>query len=273
MENQLSLYTPPFKNIKSYFEMVDLAEKYGIKNLETLNILDFSEPNIELAKELRKYADSKGINICCVSVGINLVGEDREENIEKVKKFADIAKVLGSPYLHHTIVFEFENPDNVLPYEDVFFERGILAVREIYDYAEKIGIKTMCEEQGFIFNGSERFNKFLNVVDRDIGVVADLGNIMFVDELAHNFIPELKGRIYHAHVKDFKICKNGTYTTRGGNHLIDCSLGEGDAELEKSCKVLSDMGYTGCISLECMMVDETEEKILLNNIEYLHSIK
>lgn len=51
MQNRLSFYTPPFTNITSYFEMVDLAHKYGIKNLETLNILDFSESNLELAKK------------------------------------------------------------------------------------------------------------------------------------------------------------------------------------------------------------------------------
>jgi sugar phosphate isomerase/epimerase len=88
MEERISFYMPPFTNVTSFFEMVDLAHKYGIKNLETLNILDFQEPDLELAKKLREYADSKGIKFCCVSVGVDLVGENGKENIEKLKKLS-----------------------------------------------------------------------------------------------------------------------------------------------------------------------------------------
>jgi len=269
MQERLSFYTPPFTNITSYFEMVDLACKYGIKYLETLNILDFSEPDLELAKKLREYADSKGVKFCCVSVGIDLVGENGRENIEKVKKFVDVAKILGSPYIHHTIVFEFEDPNNVVKNEEIYFDRGISAVREIYDYAESCGIKSMCEEQGFIVNGKERYLKFLNEVGRDIGVVADVGNIMFVDEKADNFFPLIKDKILHAHVKDFKKVKEGTYKTRGGNQLVDCSLGCGDADVRSALEYLKKIGYSGLISLECMMVDESDEKTLIDNINYV----
>ena len=269
MRDRLSFYTPPFTNVTSYFEMVDLAVKYGIKNLETLNILDFSEPDLELAKKLREYADSKGVKICCVSVGTDLVGEDGEKNIEKVKKFVDVAVILGSPYIHHTIVFEFENPDKVVKNEEIYFKKGVSAVREIYDYAKSRGIKSMCEEQGFIINGKERYLEFLNEVDREIGVLADVGNIMFVDEKADSFFPLVKDKILHAHVKDFKITENGTYRTRGGNELSDCSLGYGDADVKSALGCLKDMGYEGLISLECMMVDESDEKTLIDNINYV----
>lgn len=269
MQNRLAFYTPPFTNVNSYFEMVDLACKYGIKNLETLNILDFSEPNEEVAKKLREYADCRGVKICCVSVGIDLVGDDGEQNIEKVKKFVDIAVILGSPYIHHTIVFEFENPDKVVKNEQVYFNRGVLAVREIYDYAKSRGIKSMCEEQGFIFNGKENFAKFLDTVDRDIGVVADVGNIMFVDEKADLFFPLIKDKILHAHVKDFKIVSDGTYKTRGGNRLVDAKLGTGDADVKSALKYLEKIGYKGLISLECMLVDEKDEKTLTDHINYV----
>ena len=268
MQERLSFYTPPYTNITSYFEMVDLACKYGIEYLETLNILDFSEPDLEVAKKLREYADIRGVKFCCVSVGINLVGDDREKNIEKVKKFVDIAVILGSPYIHHTIVFEFEDPDKVVCDETLYFESGIEAVRQIHDYAKSRGIKSMCEEQGFIFNGAERFKRFLNVIDRDIGVVADVGNIMFVDEKADSFFPLVKDKILHAHVKDFKKVKEGTYKTRGGNYLDDCSLGCGDADVKSALEYLKKIGYNGLISLECMMVEASDEKTLVDNINY-----
>lgn len=269
MGERISFYTPPFTNVTSFFEMVDLAHKYGIKNLETLNILDFSEPDLELAKKLREYADSKGIKFCCVSVGIDLVGENGKENIEKVKKFVDAAVILGSPYIHHTIIFEYKDPDKVVKNEEIYFNRGISAVREIYDYAASRGIKSLCEEQGFIINGKERYLKFLNEVGRDIGVVADVGNIMFVDEKATDFFPCVKDKICHAHVKDFKIVDEGLYKTRGGSQLTDASLGFGDADVKSALEYLKNAGYNGHISLECMRVDESDEKILIDNINFV----
>jgi sugar phosphate isomerase/epimerase len=127
----------------------------------------------------------------------------------------------------------------------------------------------LCEEQGFIINGKERYLKFLNEVGRDIGVVADVGNIMFVDEKAADFFPLVKDKICHAHVKDFKIVDEGLYKTRGGNQLTDASLGCGDADVKSALEYLKESGYEGYISLECMMVDESDEKTLLDNINYV----
>ena len=83
---EFCLYTPQVSSIRTYKEMVDYAADHGIRKLETLNILDLSSPNLETAKELKDYADSKGISFPCVSVGISLVDDDRAEKIEEVKR-------------------------------------------------------------------------------------------------------------------------------------------------------------------------------------------
>ena len=135
--NRFCLYMPPVSSIRSYREMIDYAADHGIQKLETLNILDLSTPNLEVAKELKDYADEKGITFPCVSVGLSLVDDDRKEAIETMKRYADIAKILGSPYLHHTIALNFSEPQFISDHFDLFYRRGLEAVREIFDYAAK----------------------------------------------------------------------------------------------------------------------------------------
>ena len=66
-KSSFCLYMPPLTNIGSYKEMVDYAVAHGIDKLETLNILDLSTPDLDVARELKDYADSKGVSFPCVS--------------------------------------------------------------------------------------------------------------------------------------------------------------------------------------------------------------
>ena len=115
MNDKLCFYSPPFPKVKSYFDMVDISAEYGFKCIEGFNVLEFQQPDAEAAKKVRKYADIREIGFSCFSVYINLVGDDREDRIRILKGYADVAKILGSPYLHHTIANNFNDPQAVLP--------------------------------------------------------------------------------------------------------------------------------------------------------------
>ena len=88
-KHKFCLYMPPVSTISSYKEMVDYAAGHGIQALETLNILDLSSPDLQAARELKAYAEKKGIVFPCVSVGISLVDEDRDTAIEMLNVFDD----------------------------------------------------------------------------------------------------------------------------------------------------------------------------------------
>lgn len=275
------LYMPPLTTIGSYREMVDYAAAHSIRYLETLNILDLSTPDLQVARDLKAYADSKGISFPCVSVGLSLVDDDREEAIETVKRYADIAKILGSPYLHHTIALNFSEPQKIANNFEVYYQRGIAAVREIFDYAATLGIRTIYEDQGFLFNGCKNFSRFLQEVDRNVGVVADFGNIQFVDEHVEAFISKFSARIVHVHAKDY-IVTNGTsreilpgeYTSKGGNFLRGCLIGEGSVHTEDAFKALQAIGYKGFVALEGDPIGPDEEASFRKNLEivtgYIH---
>lgn len=268
------LYMPPVSTIRSYKEMVDYAVAHGITKLETLNLLDLSTPDLEVARDLKAYADSKGITFPCVSVGLSLVDDDREARIEEMKRYADIAKILGSPYLHHTLALNFSEPKKIVENFELFYERGVAAAREVFDYAAALGIRTIYEDQGFVFNGKETFRRFLQDVERNVGVVADFGNIQFVDENAEDFIPAFAERIVHVHVKDYIVTAGssreiqpGEYTSRGGNYLRDCLVGEGSVHIDAAFQALKDMGYKGIVSLEGDPLGPDEEASFCKNQE------
>lgn len=273
MRNKICLYTPPYSNISSYFEMVDIAAKYGI-SLETISLLELSEPDIEFAKKLRKYADEKGVKIPCVSLGINLVGEDSAEQIEKAKKYADIAVILGSPYLHHTVAFYYLEPEKVLAKREHYVKKGIEAIREVYDYAKSIGIRTIYEDQGFIFNGVKGFGEIFEKSEREPGVVADFGNIAGADEKIEDFIPVFADKIVHAHVKDYVLYEKGAdvagaYPSISGVLHKEVQFGKGIVDMDKVFNSLEEIGYDGYYGLECEPFGEDEVKTFEEEIAFV----
>ena len=273
MFDRLCLYTPPLSTISSYYEMIDLASEYGIKQLETINVMELAVPDVVFARKLRKYADSKGISFPCVSAGINLVGEDRTAVLEDAKKYIEIAAILGSPYFHHTIAFEFQDPQIIVENAPLYYQRGIEAVQTLYDYAKQYNVRTIYEDQGFLFNGVEGFHRFLSDVDRDVGVVADFGNIHFVDQSIEHFIQRFSDRIVHVHVKDYIITpsdlrkkQEDEYVSLNGNYLRDCPIGQGMVPTEKAFRLLGEARYTGSISLECPPFGSDELGVFSKNL-------
>jgi len=252
--NRFCLYTPPLSTLQSYKEMVDYAAAHGIQKLETLNVLDLAAPDLTVARELKAYADAKGISFPCVSVGMSLVDDDREAAIQTMKRYADVAKILGSPYLHHTIALNFSDPQYIEENFELFYARGIAAVREIFDYAASIGIRTIFEDQGFLFNGRETFARFLKDVDRNVGVVADFGNIQFVDEDVEDFIPLYADRIVHVHLKDRTLIpylpgEEGVHSI-SGKTLYSAPVGCGFIPVGECLSALKRLGYNGYMSAE-----------------------
>ena len=272
-KHKFCLYMPPVSTINSYKEMVDYACAHDIQHLETLNILDLATPDLQVAQDLKAYADSKGITFPCVSVGISLVDDDQAAAIETVKRYADIAKILGSPYLHHTIALNFSDPQYIARNFELFYNRGLAAVREIFDYAAQLGIRTIYEDQGFLFNGKENFARFLQDVDRNVGVVADFGNIQFVDENVEDFIPAFADRIVHAHAKDYIVTPGasrsievGEYASKGGNFLKGCLIGEGSVNTDAAFRALQAIGYEGFVALEGDPIGPDEEASFQKNL-------
>ena len=273
MENKLCFYMAPVPGITSYYDMLDISAEYGFCKIEGFNMLDFAEPDIDVARKIREYADSLGISFSCFSVYINLVGEDREGQLARLLKYADVAKELGSPYLHHTIAADFCNPDEVIANSELYYKRGIEAVRKVYDYCESIGVKAIYEEQGFIFNGIDSYAKFLDEVGRDVGVLCDFANICQSGDKLENFINRFGKRCVHAHIKDVTLnnIKGDTgYPLLVGGFMHETEIGKGDIDINGAIKLLSECGYNGYYGIEYSSPD-TQSRID-DAVSYLNSV-
>ena len=275
MDNKICFYSIPFPKVRSYFDMIDVSVEYGFDSIEGFNMLDFLTPDITVAQKIKEYADSKGVKFVCFSANANLAGADYLKQIETLKGYVDVAKVLDAPYFQHTIINEYKNPDNVLPYKEKLFKRGIEAVREIYDYCQKCGIKAIYEEQGYIFNGIEWYGKFLSEVNRNIGVLADFANLCQTGDKIEDFIQAFSTKIVHVHIKDAVVsCESGTngFKTLCGNYMNPSVVGEGDVNIEKGIELLKQAGYKGCYSIE--FGSTTNDKTVMDKVvNYIKKIK
>ena len=270
MNEKICFYSRPFPRVKSYYDMIDLAAEYGLNAVEGYGFMEFEKPDLENAKRIREYADKKNVSFPCFSVAVKFA----RENTEILKRYADVAKILGSPYLHHTIVGECTNPSEVLPHKEQFFQEGIEAVREIYDYAQSIGVKAIYEEQGYIFNGIEGFGRFIKEVGRDVGVVLDTGNIYESTDGLLEFIEKFREHIVHVHIKDIKLCDrndgNDGLATLSGKYMFEANLGEGEAKVKEGIALLKKYGYNGFYALE-IGATEDDSSLMTDSINLTKS--
>ncbi len=257
----------------SWMDMVDLSAEYGFDCLEIFTSGEFSQPDREFAHRFREYADEKGIKICCLSSFVDITGGDSREQVSRMKCFAEIAAVLGSPYLHHTICPDFEHPETVFGRREESFAKGVAGVREIFDHAQKIGVRTIYEDQAFIFNGLQGFGAFLETVDRPVGVVADFGNIRQQDEEILDFIKKFAHSIVHVHLKDSVLHPAGTtppkgsYPTKSGRIIEEVAPGTGTVPLGEGIALLKELGYDGVCSLEWNTTDDTLRDTVVERVK------
>jgi len=265
MNKKICFYVPPFPYIKSYYDMIDVSAEFGRSYLEAFSMMEFETPDVEAAKKIKAYADNKNIRFSCFSVYIDLVGNDSKEMMEKLKGYADVAAILCSPYLHHTIVPECIEPDNVIPYKEKLIEKGVAAVREMYDYAIKLGVRTIYEDQGFIFNGIDGIGRLIDLVDRDIGIVVDFGNIAQSGDDLIEFIGKYSDRIVHAHIKDVTITDRPvseySFKTLTGEFMTEVIFGDGDVKIKEAIDLLNKKGYNGCYAIEYGVKDDNSSSI------------
>ena len=254
----------------SVYELMDYAARFGAAGVELMNFCDeLATPDMKVARDVGAYAKKRGLKIPCFSAGINFATGDRLEKVKRIKGYADICSQLEIPYLHHTLVIALNEPSDYA----AAVEAGIESAHEIYEYAKARGVKTLLEEQGYVFNGVKGYALLDNPYTKNCGALLDVGNIMFVDERAEDFMATCADKIEHVHLKDYivsdeapssaAIMKSLTnseyYRSRSGKYISACEFGTGDVNYPAISKRLKDIGYKGYYSLEFDSMPSDEE--------------
>ncbi len=241
------------------FGMIDLAVELGFASIEFTDVYaPEGKSPIEQAKDIAAYAKDKGIEVSTYTIGADLLNNDEEAEIERLKGELKIAEALGVNKMRHDVCWGFPAEKKTKRGFDDALVIVAPRVRKVTDYAESIGIKTMVENHGFFCQDSDRVEKLINAVGSDnFGLLADLGNFTCADDNPAVAIGKLAPYTTHVHIKDFFI-KNGMlpdpgagwFRSRSGNFLRGTIVGHGDVPVKQCIETLKRAGYNGSYSIE-----------------------
>lgn len=240
------------------FDCIAKAKEIGF---EAIEFTDLTPPEgttqEDFAKQLKEEADKQGIDIFNYAVGSNLI-YDNEEEFEKivsdVKAQVDIAKILGVKLMRHDATFDLKGEKSF----DLALPKLVRCIREITEYAQKLGIKTMIENHGFICQDSDRVERLYNAVNHDnFGLLVDMGNFTCVDENPALAVSRVGRYAFHLHAKDMLLKsfyeadkESGFFETRACNSLRGAVLGTGIVPVKQCIAIMQKHGYKGDIALE-----------------------
>lgn len=213
---------------------------------------------LEYAQILKKEAEAVGIEISCYSIGANLLNDDLDAEVERVKAKVDVAYELGAKLLRHDASFGFPNNDRGFRgFADVV-DRLAEGCRRITEYAKGKGIRTMVENHGFFCQDSDRVELLVNrVADLNFGLQVDMGNFLCVDEDPAVAVSRCAPYAFNVHAKDFIFKRgeegcpgDGFIHTRGGNYIRGTIVGHGVVPVRQCTAAFKRAGYDGYLTLE-----------------------
>lgn len=212
----------------------------------------FNRPDyVEIAKDLRKYADSLGI-VCNQSHAPfpTSTGKEEEDKViyEKVVRAMEIASILGAKIIvvhpkQHLIYAE--HPDEL-------FQMNVEFYKSLIPYCEKFGIKVAAENMWQWYNGNKvpsdstcsrawEFCKYLDAIDSEwiVGCL-DIGHVSLMNADIPEFIRKMGNKrlqALHIHDTDYKADK----------HTIPFAE---KIDFVAMCKALAEIDYKGDFTFE-----------------------
>ncbi len=220
-------------------------------------------------EKIKELIDSYGLSVSCYSVGVNLLEGDIAEKERFMRENIELAAALGSPYFHHTVTMLLSPAPGNPSYSEVL-DAVFLSVDTIAKYCEEFGLTCLYEPQGMYFNGIEGLKGLVDKMKangRKVGICADFGNSMFVDEAPDEVIAEFIDDVKHVHIKDYiasdtPINGKSGHKSKGGKYLYAAEVGTGIVKLDTCFELLEKVGYSGNISFEMSGSDAEMKKAM-----------
>ncbi len=264
--------------VDKIIDFIDMAKREGFDAVEPISLKDTWADDIAVdnAKRIKNKLDEVGMKCSCYSMAVNMLTDNNPKKL--LKKVVDLAEIMGSPYVHHTMQLHYKHKG--LPiYQDV--EQIFVDVsRETAEYAGERGITCIYEDQGYLINTPERLSILLNKINMpNTGVCLDVGNSLFFDIPAEDYAGVFGNVIKNVHIKDylrkftFPGFARGWARSISGNYLFDCPVGHGVVDFERIITILLENGYDGYFSLEGYgnyMDRATGVPISMQNLQYYY---
>ncbi len=242
-----------------YLEICRLAKEIGFDGIEFVNLqqdcMSGIEDEIAEAKKIREYCASIGLEIAAYTVGANLLAEDMEAELKKLRHCVDVAEALGAPVMRHDLCWGLR-PQPRYTWREAAEEMAPY-VREITHYAAQKGIVTCSENHGYIFQDADRMEYMMRLVNEpNYGWLVDMGNFICTDGDSAASVRTAAPYAVHVHAKDF-LWKPGTgekpegwAESACGNYWRGTVISHGVIPISQCISVLKKAGYDGYVSLE-----------------------
>ena len=268
-KDRLCLYSSLERGRSSAKTIIETAVGYGVGGVELMSFCDEMRiPDRKNARELCDMARSSGLRIPCFSVFADLYTSPDTER-ERLARYAEICAENSIPALHHTVDPSLSIHSMSIEDRTERFRLVSERLAHTVEYTHSLGVKTLIEDQGFVFNGADALESLVGTFGESFGILLDFGNILFVDESSTSLAQRLSGSVVHAHIKDYRVTgaplDSRSYRTLGGRYLTDCEIGTGDVDVLATAEALERAGYRGMYSLEfAAPVSDAEARRVLN---------
>jgi sugar phosphate isomerase/epimerase len=259
-------------------EAVRFAKECGFSSVEILEIIGPGTaplfPTEQQAQELRSHLEAAGLKCACYSVGIYLPADDlgpthHSSSVEILKSCADRAHILGSPYLHHTLLPGRVCDDPPAKVVDRLLPTLLDRAGQVIEHCARYGMSVLYEPQGYYINGLDGFPRFYEAIKErypTVGICGDVGNCLYANASPLAFFERYAQEIRHVHLKD--LCLENENFHRGntalgrlwdqtadGTFLTEVPLGDGEANVNGCMQLLRRFGYHGAWALETFYWD------------------
>lgn len=267
-----SFFPAILKGRMTPLEAVEIAAELGFDAVEAVDFVNFSQdPETweASARELKTKADACGLAISSFATGADFLNNDRDQEVAKIKRYVDLAALMGAPRMRHDITQGYPKDSGRFRSYDALLPQLADTVREITEYAQTKGVLTMTENHGFFSQDSERVEKLYNAVNHpNFALLCDMGNFLCADENPALAAARVAPYVKYVHAKDFVVKPyysddpgEGSFRSRAGNYLRGTIVGHGNVPVKQVLHVLKAAGYDDTIAIEFEGVEDPETAV------------
>ena len=239
--------------------IINKTAELGFDGIEFTDGMWRDNLDLEIAKKVKACCDAAGLEVVAYTIGADFLKNGREATVEKLKQQVDFAEALGAKMMRHdtTYGYTFNERKHGIGFDNAIPEM-VDGIREVTEYAQSKGIKTMTENHGHFAQDALRVEKLINAVNHpNFGALVDIGNFMCADEDPTLSVGIMAPYAFHVHAKDF-YWKSGIEIdpgegwgkTRACNRIRGAIIGHGSAKVYQSIQALKRVGYDAYLSIE-----------------------
>lgn len=262
-------------------EVVERAQRYAYDEVEVMAKRPISSPfdfDSRRARELRQYAESKGIEFCMVAGYIDLPRTDvldREKELTFARETFRLAGDLGSPSVRVYAGGEHLR-EGLTAWEH--WELCVEGLKELVPVAEAYAVDIALEwHVGAVQSTDALLDMVEQVGSERVKVVLDPPHLSIRGESAKDAVEKAGDLLVHSHIADFvrgtPLVSYEAVPQLALKELLPlnhCPLGEGCVEIEPFIRALKERGFKGTISFEvCTPFHIRHRKPTLEDVDAL----